>query len=172
MSETLNAQDLRLLIQRVFLPTDQDTGLAIIVDLPDARLADNPDWAQRRKMAAAWYRELLGEKQALGLERLTLAWYRNAGGNNADLPETCVPGDGLTIFGDADDLTGTPVPFAELFATHSMVLAPTELSATAPLKVAARGGMRTLREDGARKVLNGLTSVDEVLAATQAGEMD
>ena len=32
------------------------------------------------------------------------------------------------------------VPFAELFATHSMILAPTELSATAPLKVAARAG--------------------------------
>jgi len=139
MSETLNAQDLRLLIQRVFQPSAQDKGLALIVDLPDARLADNPDWAQRREMAAAWYRELLGEKQALGLERLTLAWYRNAGGNNAELPQTCVPGDGLTVFGDADDVTGASLTFAELFATHSMILAPTELSATAPLKVATRG---------------------------------
>lgn len=139
MSESLNAQDLRLLIQRVFQPTAHDKGLAIIVDLPDARLADNPDWARRRAMAAAWYRELLGEKQALGLERLTLAWYRNAGGNNADLPPTCVPGDGSTVFGDADELTGQTLTFAELFATHSMILAPTELSATAPLKVATRG---------------------------------
>jgi len=40
------------------------------------------------------------------------------------------------------------------------------------LKVATRDGMRTLREDGARKVLAGMTSIDEVLAATQAGEMD
>ena len=32
--------------------------------------------------------------------------------------------------------------------------------------------MRTLREDGARKVLAGVTSVEEVLAATQAGEME
>jgi len=140
MSETLSAQDLRLLIQRVFQPGDQDKGLAIIVDLPDARLADNPDWAQRREMAANWYRELLGEMDALGLERLTLGWYRNAGGNNADLPESCVPGDGLTVFGHADDLTGQAMTFAELFANHSMVLAPTELSATAPLKVATRGG--------------------------------
>ncbi len=140
MSEILSAQDLRLLIQRVFQPTAQDKGLAIIVDLPDARLDDNPDWAERRQMAANWYLELLGEKEALGLERLTLAWYRNAGGNNADLPENCVPGDGLTVFGNADDLTGESQSFADLFATHSMVLAPTELSATAPLKVATRGG--------------------------------
>ncbi len=40
------------------------------------------------------------------------------------------------------------------------------------MRVATKNGMRTLREDGARKVLSGLTSVDEVLAATQAGEMD
>ncbi|MDQ3032504.1 MAG: Flp pilus assembly complex ATPase component TadA [Myxococcota bacterium] len=33
-------------------------------------------------------------------------------------------------------------------------------------------GMRTLREDGARQVLLGITSLEEVLAATQAGEME
>ncbi|MDX2473425.1 MAG: hypothetical protein QNL91_06910 [Candidatus Krumholzibacteria bacterium] len=140
MSETLSAQDLRLLVERVFQPTAQDQGLAIIVDLPDKRLADNPDWAHRREMAAQWYLELLTEQKALGLQRITLAWYRNAGGNNADLPETCVTGDGLTVWGNADDLTGEATTFAELFASHSMVLAPTELSATAPLKVATRQG--------------------------------
>ena len=149
MSETLSAQDLRLLIERVFQPTAQDQGLAIIVDLPDDRLADNPDWANRREMAAQWYRELLTEQEALGLKRITLAWYRNAGGNNADLPETCVPGDGLTVWGNADDLTGDSMTFAELFAGHSMVLAPTELSATAPLKVATReGGFRAATMPG------------------------
>ena len=34
------------------------------------------------------------------------------------------------------------------------------------------GGMRTLRQDGARQVINGITSVEEVLAATQAGELE
>ncbi len=149
MSETLSAQDLRLLVERVFQPTAQDQGLAIIVDLPDERLADNPDWAHRREMAAQWYLELLTEQKALGLQRITLAWYRNAGGNNADLPETCVAGDGLTVWGNADDLTGETTTFAELFATHSMVLAPTELSATAPLKVATRqGGFRAATMPG------------------------
>jgi general secretion pathway protein E len=35
-----------------------------------------------------------------------------------------------------------------------------------------RGGMRTLRQDGARQVVFGITSVDEVLAATQAGDLE
>ncbi len=39
-------------------------------------------------------------------------------------------------------------------------------------KVAANRGMRTLREDGARLVLDGVTSLEEVLAATQAGEVE
>jgi hypothetical protein len=141
MSETLSAADLRLLVERVFQPTAADTGLAIIVDLPDARLADNPDWARRRRMAAAWYRDLLGERESLGLARITLAWYRNAGGNNADLPAVCRPDDGQTVYNHADEAAHlASVPCAELFATHTMVLAPTELSATAPLKVATRAG--------------------------------
>jgi len=39
-------------------------------------------------------------------------------------------------------------------------------------KVAMRHGMRSLRMDGARQVLAGVTSVEEVLAATQAVEQD
>ncbi len=37
-------------------------------------------------------------------------------------------------------------------------------------RVARGQGMRTLREDGARQVIAGVTSVEEVLAATQAGD--
>ena len=39
-------------------------------------------------------------------------------------------------------------------------------------RTAIAGGMRTLREDGARLVLMGSTSLEEVLAATQAGELE
>lgn len=39
-------------------------------------------------------------------------------------------------------------------------------------RVAMQRGMRTLREDGARLVLSGITSLEEVLAATQAGEVE
>ncbi|MEN8008653.1 MAG: hypothetical protein ABFS42_16710 [Candidatus Krumholzibacteriota bacterium] len=139
-----------MLIQRVFQPSDQDTGLAVIVDLPDERLADNPDWAERRQMAADWYLKLVSEQDALGLDRVTLAWYPNAGGNNADLPDACHPGDGQTVPHHADEVEGWDSrPFTDLFATHTIVLAPTELSATAPLKVATRdGGFRAATMPG------------------------
>ncbi len=39
-------------------------------------------------------------------------------------------------------------------------------------RTAIHGGMRTLRDDGARLVLTGTTSLEEVLAATQAGELE
>ena len=45
------------------------------------------------------------------------------------------------------------------------------LDSNSLMAVACKQGMRPLREDGARKVLAGATSVDEVLAATQAGEV-
>ncbi len=150
MAESLSAQELSLLIKRVFMPSDSDTGLAIIVDLPDERLADNPEWAQRRQMAADWHQKLVSEQNTLGLDRITLAWYRNAGGNNADLPAACHPGDGTIVPDHADEVADWDSrTFADLFLTHTMVLAPTELSATAPLKVATRdGGFRAATMPG------------------------
>jgi hypothetical protein len=143
MNQALTSEDLRLLVQRVFQPKANDKGLAIIVDLPDSRLADNQDWAQRRTMATEWFKALQSEKEALNLDRLTLAWYRNAGGNNADLPDNWHSGDGQTVFNHADEPGHFEHSFTDLFATHSMVLAPTELSATAPLKVATREAEKT-----------------------------
>jgi len=149
MPETLSAAELRALVRRVFRPSAADTGLALIVDVPDDRLPDNPDWAARRALAAAWARDLAGERKALGLERVTLAWYRNAGGNNADLPPVCHPDTGGPVPDHASRLPGAGVPFARLFADHTIVMAPTELSATAPLKVAARdGGFRAATMPG------------------------
>lgn len=139
MTDKLTGEELRLLVQRVFQPRDEDRGLLIMVDLPDERLADNTHWQARRSLAAGWYDALAGEREAMGLDRVTMAWFRNAGSNNADLPERAVPAVEGWLPQHADELDGrNDVPFAELFAAHSMVMAPTELSATAPLKVATR----------------------------------
>ena len=139
MPETMSATDLARLVRRVFQPTSADTGLAVIVDLPDVRLPDNDDWHTRRTMAAAWAAELESVASDLGLQRVTLAWYPNVGGNNADLPTLCTPATPGVRLDHADDLAGrATLSFADLFAEHSLIMAPTELSATAPLKVAAR----------------------------------
>jgi len=136
MSDTLTGGDLVQLVKRVFQPASEDTGLAVLVDLPDDRLPDNPRWKDRRAMAADWVRKLNQEIEALGLPRVTLAWYPNAGGNNADLPETCVVGAGEEVLDSAAQLAGrAAIQFRDLFETHSLVIAPTELSATAPLKM-------------------------------------
>lgn len=139
MKAVLTAAELVQLIRRVFRPGPADRALALIVDLPDAKLPDHDDWRARRALAADWAAALDAAKADAGLEKVTLAWYPNVGGNNADLPESCVPGRPGERLDHADDLDGRPaLPFDVLFDTHSLVLAPTELSATAPLKVAAR----------------------------------
>ena len=136
MSKALSGDDLRLLIQRVFQPGPEDHGLAIIVDLPDERLPDNPDWRERRKLAQAWGRLLTEQRAALGLERVTVAWYRNAGSNNADLPADCV-------CGDADFLPTSA-------AVSSLMSAAVPIW---PSSSAARAGQRrssTARRDGTK----------------------
>ncbi len=141
MDDSLSGADLRNLIARVFAPGPSDRGLLIMADVPDPRRPDHEAWRSRRRLAAAWARDLAGEATALGLERVTLAWYPHVGGNNADLPDAAMLGDPAHVPADASELAGLATrPFATLFAEHSLVLAPTELSATAPLKVAARGG--------------------------------
>jgi len=150
MAGDLTTSELVQLVRRVFQPTAADRGLAVIVDLPDARRPDHPDWALRRALAAQWVDLLDGAKHELDLDRVTLAYYPNVGGNNADLPDRCFPGAPDFVPTSAGDLAGRPgLSFAQLFAEHSLVLAPTELSATAPLKVATReGGFRAATMPG------------------------
>jgi len=139
MLENLSGQDLARLVQRVFTPSQDDDGLAILVDLPDEKLADNPDWRIRRLMAHEWARLLRAELDTLNLARVSLAWYRNCGSNNADLPADCVIELDLETPATWDDIADrNTTDFADLFGNHSLILAPTELSTTAPLKVAAR----------------------------------
>jgi len=139
MSASLTSQELVQLVQRVFQPGADDRALALIVDLPDTKLTDHDDWRTRRQLATEWASTLAQAASDAGLEQVTLAWYPNVGGNNADLPAACVIGEPGVRLDHADDLAGRDTtPFAELFETHSLIMAPTELSATAPMKVAAR----------------------------------
>ena len=135
MTDHLKADELTAMIRRVFEPRAEDTALAVLVDLPDDALPDNDDWARRRSIAAGWVRELAAARDDHGLD-IDLVAYRNVRANNADLPATawlCKP-DGLPE--TADDLDPAAArPFGEILDGHRLVLAPTELSATAPLKM-------------------------------------
>jgi hypothetical protein len=89
-------------------------------------------------MAAQWVRRLAPFQKRLGLE-VGLHMYRNVRTNNADLPRGAwLHGTG-PLPGSADELSPlAEETFASVFRTHSILMAVTELSPTAPLKLMAR----------------------------------
>ena len=137
MHPSLDTEDLVRLVRRVFHPRTNDRGLAVLVDLPDRELPDHPGWSARREMAADWSRRLAGAAGDLGLATVSLVLYRNVRRNNADLPEQAFVHAGGALPDSVEQIGGSGEPFAEILRRHQIVLAVTELSATAPLKLAA-----------------------------------
>ena len=137
MTERLTGSELVALVRRVFVPRPGEKALAILVDLPDAQVPDDADWAARRAMAQGWAAELAGHAQDLGLAT-HLAIYPNIHTNNGDLPERVwLHAGGPLPSADALDPNAS-VSFAELYAEHPILIALTKFSATAPLKLAAK----------------------------------
>jgi len=138
MTERLRGDELVALIRRVFQPRESETGLAILVDLPDATIPDNKDWATRREIAADWFRELEARQSELGMKPV-LAVYCNAHTNNGELPDRCWIHAGGVLPKVAEDLDpALSISFADLFAANPIILVPSQFSATAPLKIAAK----------------------------------
>ena len=137
MRERLSGTELVALVQRVFQPQAGESALAILVDLPDARVPDEPSWAERRAIAADWVGELLAHRSELGLET-HLVMYPNVHTNNGELPDRAWlhAGGPLPSVEDLDPKAS--ISFAELYATHPILIAITKFSATAPLKLAAK----------------------------------
>jgi hypothetical protein len=137
MQERLDTTDLVRLVQRIFRPRPEDKALALLVDLPDANLPDHADWSARREMAAEWHRNLAQGAGELGLDRVSLVFYRNVQRNNADLPATAVVHAGGELPRTADEIAGREQSLAQILGSHQILLAVTQLSATAPLKLGA-----------------------------------
>lgn len=138
MTERLSGGELVALVRRVFLPQENEKALAILVDLPDAVVPDNEDWAARRIIASQWVEELTAHQAELGM-KATLVLYPNVHTNNGDLPERCWihRAGALPMVAEALDPAAS-ISFVELFGEHPILIAPTEFSATAPLKMAAK----------------------------------
>ena len=137
MTESLSGPELVALVQRVFHPRPGEGALAILVDLPDAAVPDDPAWAARRTMAADWVATLASHREALGLP-VHLVVYPNVHTNNGELPGRAwlLRGGSLPAVEGLDPAAS--MSFAELYATHPILIALTKFSATAPLKLAAR----------------------------------
>lgn len=116
----LSDDEVRDLVLRVFRPRQEDRAVAILVDLPDEVVPDRPAWRWRRRTALAWAR-------AISVLRPTDVYeYRNVHQANADLPVVVSRRGGGTE------------PLVDVLRSHPIVIALTEMSATAPLKVLAR----------------------------------
>ncbi len=140
MKDQLTGRDLMNLVKSVFSPAEGDSQLAIFVDVPNEKSQDQPNWRQRRGIAQSWYKELDKVKNQLGLKAIHLILYPNVGSNNADLPATC-----YTYQGSIDDLNsaqltrmGTVNSMADTLQNHQLIIALTQYSATAPLKLEAK----------------------------------
>ncbi len=145
----LTGDELTALVQRVFEPREEDRALAVIVDLPDDMVGDNPRWEERRALAAGWVRELASSRAEHGLE-VSLFLYPNVHSNNADLPATAWRWSGGTVPDHCNVMTGhLSEPMEAVLSQHSLVIAPTEFSTTAPLKMMApRLGFRAATMPG------------------------
>jgi len=132
----LSRNELVNLIGSVFPPLEQDKALGILVDIPNHTHDDTPLWADRRRTAQEWADLLKAAVSELGLESIHLFAYAAVGSNNADLPQHAYD---LDVLPDtAESLGDGKVEFARVFQACQIFLAPTQLSTTAPLKVAAK----------------------------------
>ena len=143
MTRNLTPSELRNLIGSVFQPGPLDRDLTILVDLPDSRVPDTATWLDRRVIATEWHRMLTAEPLLPAFRRVNLCVFQNVGSNNNDLPAAVTLADRYDPRTGA--LSGSTHPLQEMLERSTVVLAMTEFSATAPLKILAR----TLRFRGA-----------------------
>jgi hypothetical protein len=135
--ERLTREELTRLVERVFAPGPEERTLAILIDLPDPALPDHDSWRERRALAAGWLRDLSSGAAEHGLVT-GLFGYRNVRANNADLPQLAWRLAPDLLPASADELAAADaLPLADILSRHRLVMAPTELSTTAPLKVLA-----------------------------------
>lgn len=137
MFKNLTGDQLKKLLKNNFNLSHNDTRLVILVDVPNTCTPDNEEWHDRRKLAAEWVIELQKVQKHLPLESIHLIYYENTGSNNADLPKTGFlwPGNPELAKISVLQKEGTRLFLRETLAQTNIVLAPTQFSTTAPLKI-------------------------------------
>jgi len=94
--------------------------VTVVYDLPHGDIADNPAWKERRAMAEEWRKKLTEIFAGRNITVKPVVTYYATGGNNADLPTTCL-------------IDGEETDFNQMINSSSIVIAMPEFSATAPL---------------------------------------
>ncbi len=147
--ESLSDSELGALIERVFGLKQSDSGIAILTDLPETADTDSMEWASRRMLAWDWTQRLKRLCQKFDFE-VALFLYPNVGTNNGDLPASAWPHHkGPLPLSSTELMTATTIPFSRIFSAYSVLIAPTQYSTTAPLKLAAaQNGFRAATMPG------------------------
>lgn len=137
--EKLSKDELIALINSVFPHFENDRQLGILVDIPNNEEDDNNNWKIRRDICENWNKILKEEPNKISLEKVNLIAYSAVASNNADLPEYAFIIDNeLPKLSNDLEKTGNKISFDEIFNKYQLFLAPTENSATAPLKNSAK----------------------------------
>ncbi len=136
MIPNLTFDELMRLFRSVFGLKVREGELTILVDLPDEKVPDNDNWFDRRQIAGEWYNCFTEHALQTPFSEVNLCTYKNVGSNNNDLPPFVKKV--REYLGDASLGAGMLVSLDEVLASSSVVIALTELSATAPLKILAR----------------------------------
>jgi hypothetical protein len=130
------------LMRGAFGITEADRQITLLSDLPRAGEALTPRWKSRLAMAGEWTEAL---RKAFPEKAVRLVLYPNVGSNNADLPDKGWAFDGKDALAEnASQLAPEKaIDLKGLLAAGGIVVAITQLSATAPLKILAkRTGLR------------------------------
>jgi hypothetical protein len=133
---TLEFARLSQLLQTVFAPQPGEREIVIMVDLPTPNRPDTSRWMDRRRLAAEWYTSLQAHVHSLPFSGVTCCAYDNVGSNNGDLPPHVSVVERCTR--ENRPMPAHPEPTHDVLKNASVVIALTELSATAPLKLLAR----------------------------------
>lgn len=139
MTDKLKPDELKALVQSVFSLTANDHHLLLLVDVPDEQLPDTELWCARRRIAQRWRHVLNDVKADLGLESVRLLAYPNVHTNNAELPPWGVfVEEAETLNTNRLSAMGGQVAIEAALSDVQVVMAPTQLSTTAPLKLLAK----------------------------------
>ncbi len=161
--QNLTAKSFKILLEKVFALTAKDQDLLILVDVPNMRVADTPAWEDRRALVHEWLDLLQDISGELGLKRTELLYYENCGSNNADLPAAIFNWNGEARLAEIDRLSseGAADELEKKLWEADIILAATQFSATAPLKLLARKhGFRAASMPGFNRAMIPALSID------------
>jgi len=134
---SINESSLRTLLTTVFALHPPEQQLTILFDIPGGGVSDSDSWRDRRAIACQWYALLRNGPSAKLFKKVMLGWYENVGSNNNDLPATLWVNEGEVHGSDVPE--GKKADLVQIVTSSTVVLALTEFSATAPLKIMGRG---------------------------------